>query len=406
VRSAAMLAEGARRRLTRFSTMVSQAALFWLQHHDGQLLARFERGFSDDPSVHGTRGECPREIIDRIVAAYRLAKEDQRSAPPEYAVGPMWESMVRRNFGDVLSALEHDDMEGLAAILAGFHRNKCSLWTGGSYEDLIAWQRSRLYKYQFINTWLRYEVVFEEIAGEDAKLTYSQVGRPVGLETNGGIIPLEAIRYHYWQKKISGLLEGIKRPVVCEIGGGLGGQAFKVLQEHDGPLVYVIFDIPEVLLISSYFLLRSLPGLRVLLHGEDRLDAEAHGCYDLILMPNFRVAALADESIDLFFNSCSFSEMLRRTAEAYLHVIERSCRGYFLHVNHTARFQWEADGVEYSNLPADELVPDPERFELVDKTPRPFGRIEDESFLRRYGAHHFVFLYRRVGNSPLKGGSR
>ncbi len=384
--------------MTCFSVPVSQAAVFWLLHRDGELVSRFERGFADDPAGHPAGDHRADEITERIVAAYRLAKRSQANSPPEYAVGPMWEGMIRRNFREVLAALGDGDLKRLAGILEAFHRSPCSLWAGGSYEDLVAWRRNKWYKYQFINTWLQYCAVLETVGGDDSRLTYSQVGLPVGLDTGGGIVPLEAIRYHYWQRYISRLLGRLKRSVVCEIGGGLGGQAFKVLEEHEGPLTYVVFDIPETLLISSYFLLRSLPKARTLLYGEARLDAAAFEHYDLILMPNFAIPALPDDVVDLFFNSCSFSEMLRETVEAYVRTIDRCCRGWFLHVNHTARFHWDVNGSRFTNLPADHVIPDPDRFELVEKAPRPFGRIEDRAFLKRHQARHNVYLFKRVGS--------
>ena len=48
-------------------------------------------------------------------------------------------------------------------------------------------------------------------------------------------ITMEAVRYHYWARRIFSLLGHPQRPVICEIGGGLGGQAFKVLGKHLTP---------------------------------------------------------------------------------------------------------------------------------------------------------------------------
>jgi len=113
-------------------------------------------------------------------------------------------------------------------------------------------------------------------------------------------------------------------------------------------------------------------------------------------MPSFELPRLLDSSVDHWFNACSFSEMLKETVEEYLTQVGRTCRGFFLHVNHTVRFRWAVNGKEHRNLPADQILPDPVHFELVEPTPRPFGRIKDRWFLSRHGVRHEVYLYRRA----------
>ena len=383
------------RRVTRTTAYVSQFVSFWYHLHDKNLLERFDHGVATNELTENAPTKETEKVLQRVVVAYERAKRHQAEAPPEYAAGPMWEGIIERNFSELLSAARNADRSSFGHLLGSFHRQRFAMGAGGSYDDYLAFRRNPLYRYQFCNTWVRYVRAYESVGGTEEDLVFSQVGQPVGMETRRGVVPLEAIRYHYWARRFRSLLEGGQRHVIGEIGGGLGGQAFKVVERKPGQLCYMVFDIPETLLVASYFLLRSLPEHRILLYGEDTFGADAMDRYDVILMPSFAIPALPDFSVDLWFNACSFSEMLRSTAEEYLHHIERTCRGHFLHVNHTVQFRWTVGERAFENLPADELLPDPERFGLLEAQPRPFGRVEDREFLRRHGAEHNVYLYTR-----------
>jgi hypothetical protein len=383
------------RRVRKLVLELTQSIKFWTVHHDRNLLKRFDQGFSRHSNPNDALEQGADEILRRVALSYERAKGNQSQAQGAYSVGPMWEAIITRNFGDLLQLMKDGNTPDAVHLLEAFHRHRISLGAGGSFDDLLAFRGHPLYRYQFVNTWLSYLQVFESIGGGEEELAFSQVGDPLGMMTASGVIPLEAIRYHFWARRFQKLLKGVQRPLICEIGGGLGGQAFKTLTTLAVGTRYVLFDIPETLLVASYFLLRSFPERRILLYGERDLDEAALDDFDLILMPNFEIPKIPDSSVDLWFNSCSFSEMLKQTSEEYLRQIERSCRGLFLHVNHTVRFHWMDQGRECRNLPADQLIPDPKRFELVERTRRPFGRIEDKTFLHQHGAMHNVYLYGR-----------
>jgi hypothetical protein len=55
--------------------------------------------------------------------------------------------------------------------------------------------------------------------------------------------------------------------------------------------------------------------------------------YDVILLPNWCVDTVPAESVDVFLNSFSLSEMTYAVIERYLDRIATACRGYFLHNN-------------------------------------------------------------------------
>jgi hypothetical protein len=155
-------------------------------------------------------------------------------------------------------------------------------------------------------------------------------------------------------------------------------------------------DIPEVLLISSYYLLLAFPEKKFLLYGEGKPTSD----YDIVLMPNFVLPQLADKSVDLFFNSCSFSEMDYNIVKEYLSQIERVSNKYLMHINHNARLVWYNGGKKITNMIADEVVPNPELFQLNYKRPRRFELLEDTFVIHWfYRARYYQYLYERRLNA-------
>lgn len=338
------------------------------------------------------------EIVKRIVEAYHIAKSEQARVDAPYRVGQMWQDVLDTRFQPLIAALKSRDYAKLNSLLENFQREHFSDGAGGSSGDYSGMMEHPSYRYQYVNTWLKYFERYKSITDGDVKLSYPAVGRPVGMFYNGQVIPSEAIRYHYIAQEISSILADVKHPVVCEIGGGLGGQAYVTVANSERPLTYLILDIPEVLVVATYFLMMSFPDKRFVLYGEDRFDLNSVGDYDFVLAPNFILPRFRNDSVDLFFNSNSFSEMERSTVEEYISQIERICRKYLMHINHTARFKWGARGKETSNVLSTEIRPDKKRFKKIYQHPRIFGKLDDELFYLTRKAEHYHFLYERMNS--------
>ena len=144
---------------------------------------------------------------------------------------------------------------------------------------------------------------------------------------------------------------------------------------------YLVFDIPEVAVLSSYFLLSAFPDMKVRLFGEGEISVEASEDLELGIFPHFSIAELEDASVDLFYNSCSFSEMDGLSSKGYLEIIERSCKKYFMHINHDVVQEFKnPDGSVSRNIIGSDLVPDPCRFKRIYKKPRVHNLPEDRVF--------------------------
>jgi hypothetical protein len=152
--------------------------------------------------------------------------------------------------------------------------------------------------------------------------------------------------------------------MVAELGGGFGGMAWFLLRTGSG-LTYIDFDLPETLVIAAYFVLSAWPEKEVLLcTSSECLTNEDLRRRDIVLAPNYMIPQLPGESVDLFLNAFSLSEMPYATIGEYLGHIQRCCGGYFLHNN------VDREGVVnrgHARTPASRFPVDPRRFKLIYK---------------------------------------
>ena len=84
---------------------------------------------------------------------------------------------------------------------------------------------------------------------------------------------------------------------------------------------YILFDIPDVLFVSSYFLtLKLSEDFKIFYYDgdEDKFDfKKTLEEYDLLLLPHYMVEYIPKNIIDIFINTGSFCEMPEKTCKNY-----------------------------------------------------------------------------------------
>ena len=330
-------------------------------------------------SAHSTNHRSDPAHLRRIINAYKASKRAQPLEGP-FQIRGIWEEWIAVHYGTLISALEREDIPLLSQLLENLYREKFTSGTGGHDNYL---QYHSLFGKAYIKyVWSRYRDKLVALDFDLRKLSFPNVGNPAGVFYNDQVISIETLRHAYRAVEISELLRDLPDAIVVEIGGGLGGEAYQAVQR--GISKYTVFDIPEVAVISSYFLLSAFPNKRVRLFGEE-------SDYDVQVLPHFAIAQLPDSSVDLFYNSCSFSEMDGNSSREYLAIIERACRKYFMHDNHDSTFKFKnADGTISQNVIGSKLVPNGALFKRIYKKPRTHGLPEDRSFV------HYEYLYERI----------
>jgi hypothetical protein len=132
---------------------------------------------------------------------------------------------------------------------------------------------------------------------------------------------------------VADLTLGIEWPVIGEIGGGYGGLAYFLLRDIP-EAKYVNFDLPETLVLMAYYLSCSLPEKRLYLYEGGAVNwPELLDNFDIILFPHWAIDLLPENSVDVFVNSFSLSEMRPETVNYYVNKVTDTCRNFFLHNN-------------------------------------------------------------------------
>jgi putative sugar O-methyltransferase len=344
-------------------------------------------GFQDHRRLPQHRRPNP-EHLKRIVAAYKKTTVDAAISANEFRVRGLWKEWLDLNFRTLTAALVNECHDALASLLENYSREEFSRGVAG-FDHFDRYRRHPAWGSLYVKSvWAHYVQHLREAGIDPANLSAPMVGNPAGPRVNGDIVRIDTLRHVFHATEIASLLNSIPAPRIVEIGGGDGSQAFQVMRLLGPGARYQLFDLPEVTVLSSFFLLSVCPDTNVRLYGEPP-------CEDAVIevLPHFAVTELQRDSVDLAFNSCSFSEMDGASAQAYLRVIEQTCRRYFMHINHDVRLTYRNDdGSTSVNAIGSELIPDPARFRRTYKRPRRFNLPEDRAF------PSFEYLYERIAS--------
>jgi len=329
------------------------------------------------------------EHLRRIIAAYKASKQAQGQAALPFEIRGLWAEWISVNYKRLITALEAEDLTGLSRLLENLFREQFTIGIGG-YDNYLRY-RTHLGSYYIKYVWSRYRDKLLSLDFDPQKIDFPNVGNQTGILLDGKVISIETLRHAYHAVEMSELLRDVPKAIIVEIGGGVGGQAYQAVQMSKQVSKYLVFDIPEVAAISSFFFLSAFPNRRVRLFGEGSVSIDSCEEYDVAVFPHFAITQLPNSSVDLFYNSCSFSEMDRASSIYYLSIIERACRKYFMHDNHDAVFEFRnPDSSTSLNVIGSKLIPNPSLFKRIYKKPRVHGLPEDRSFV------HFEYLYEKI----------
>lgn len=307
-------------------------------------------------------------LVDRIANAYRRTRDAASTVPPIYRPQGAWTGFTS-NFKAYIDAIDSGDMKTLARQLRNFFRNDGSK---GFYTNFAALHsKNRGLIVSFLNRWLHDLDYVRQTTGATLDEFYNtlKIGNPWGYYMNDNLILWSAPKHYYVKKKIGALMETLSDPIVVEIGGGFGGLACYIMRDHRR-VTYLDFDLPETMIIVSYYLGMAFPDRKILLYGEGDTSAVGGDCfrkYDIILLPNFLLPRLADDCADLTINISSLSEMDRHTVNEYVSQICSFTKGYFYHLNSNERMV----NNKHIEVPASEFPVQMSKFKKIYWRPFP-----------------------------------
>jgi putative sugar O-methyltransferase len=302
-----------------------------------------------------TRPHNEMDLVRLVISAFRNAKEMQPNVPVTYQPSGSWSSFSY-NYHKL-------DLEEMAAFLRNFFRNEgiSGLWG----EKNIFGRFCRLGKFDHLekaNTVMQHYVVWRESLPSVSlkELDAPRVGNPWGYRFNGMLLYEPVFEYNFHAHYFDKLLRDLRSPVVLEIGGGFGGLAHHLLRCRPD-IKYIGLDLPENILIQTYYLSSIFPDAKILTDspGSAPLNRLLLDRYDIVLLPNFNLPYIESGTVDLIINVRSLSEMSHDTIAEYLMQIDRVGSLYFFHEN---IYKDRRDGIW--GVPSNEF-PDLNNFVLV-----------------------------------------
>lgn len=318
-----------------------------------------DNGFAQRPMQADPR------VIERVITAYNKSKQVQKDAAEDYQVSHMWLPIYSGYMAEVMEAMTARDSERLARMYGNFFREKCSIGIHGMPVDMFTEYFSGAMSDEAKGNYMadvmhRMQIWLDSIGKTHPleALETPQVGNPYGFEIDGKFYRAGVDYQHYYATIIGRLIRGEGRKAVLELGGGFGGLGHFLLRDNPD-LTYIDVDLPENMALTAFYLLSAFPDKKIALFGEvDLKSADLHG-YDAVVLPNFAIADLHDDSVDLAFNSYSLAEMSLSNVKNYIEQFCRISSKFLYHVNHT----------RIPPVKADEFPIDYGKFELVSRAP-------------------------------------
>lgn len=291
------------------------------------------------------------ENVERIRKAYRSAISEKFNRDLYY-VSNEWVPVYKKNMSVLIKAIEESSTAELRGLFDNFFREKFSNGLVGlpiNMQKIFKHASTINKNWYLIDALYRYELLKKKVPNLDLReLSVGNYGNPFGVFIDEVFLRVNADYQFYFAKRIKEMLGGASYPVVLEIGGGFGGTALFLKRQIANAGMYINLDLPETLMLSSYYLMSNFPTARFNLYGEE-YDSDA----DFTLYPAFTIEDFPKITPQLALNSYSFGEMSSLAAQNYINRIAEMRVGLFYHINHTTNSKTGAENLKF---PGYELI--------------------------------------------------
>jgi len=279
-------------------------------------------------------------ISDRLIKNYKSQNSEFDFEKDEiYKLGPIWQKSTSGVLHQYIQRLERDESYGLSILLSSFYRNsgsKVFSW----YTDWYRCHCSYFFNAELI---IRVNEMYQKLQqierSSKVKVNLydtNKVGSPLLVNINELNLHIGSLYFlaHVFEILNHTELDVNGEYLFVDLGAG-NGNFIKLLLKIFPNSKAIIFDIPITLVFSSYYLIKNFPDKHIGLHSDIKEISCGLEQYDIICLPHFRIEELPVNSVDLFLNTGSLSEMNENTALHYLSIIKKTVKvgGYFYTYN-------------------------------------------------------------------------
>lgn len=274
-------------------------------------------------------------LAERIFTSFKKMKKDQLSCDKDFQPSTLWTNHLENDYRILGESLKNDDCEKFLFFLSNF----------GNWEHFLGIENQILIKKYNNNFLLKnflINVIFAELLktwkyfgnnkSDIHKLKQPRFGNQIGATIDGNFVTIGSFFSCIYSDILNNFIVKKDRPIVADLGGGYGKFGYYLLKNQK-KFCFIDFDLPEVLTLASFYLMKTWPDKKTLLYGEKDFKNDDIYNYDLIFLPSFEIEKLKNNTIDLFVNKNSLGEMMPNTSKKLIDNICRSTKTFF-HINH------------------------------------------------------------------------
>ena len=277
--------------------------------------------------------EVDLELGKNLFEFYKKMKSDQQNINKIFKPSLLWSNHIKRDFILLNESMKKNELNKFLFFLQNFGNQKYDL---GIFDHF-----SRFYsKNFFLKRFLRDELYRGQInywKYFNKKKNFKDLNLPKFGNLHGALIEDNFITFgapwsQIYAEIIKNYFEGEKRNTIAELGAGYGNLSYYYLKNEDNCCL-IDLDLPEVLVLAAYYLIKSFPEKKYFLYGQKSFSKDLVSKYDLIFLPNWEIDKIQDDSIDIFINKNSLGEIDPDSAKNYISNIHRTSK-YFFSMNH------------------------------------------------------------------------
>ncbi len=270
-------------------------------------------------------------------------KSEQNNKSTLYKPSSLWQSQINESYSFLLESFEKNDIEKFLYFLQNF----------GIWDKYLGVENQNLIKKYNKNLFLKKFLTDEVFGGQldlwrsfnkkrDLNdLDFPRHGNQIGAFVENKFLVIGSCSNQMYAEILQHYLNK-KKNIVLELGGGYGKLAYYMLKQNFN-ITYFNFDIPETLVLSSYYLSKCFPNKNNFFYGEANFNRNISLKYDLIFLPSWEIENIDNDSVNLAINKNSLGEMDPDAAENYLKHIHRTSK-YFFSMNHEYFRNYFSDG--------------------------------------------------------------
>ena len=299
----------------------------------------------------------------------------------------MWQKLVNNDYKFLVESYKKEDLDNFSFFLSNF--GNWNNYLGIEHNNLLQRYSKNFLLKSFLKNevFLKYFKIWKDFGytkNDLNKIDTPEYGNQLGAYLDGNFVTIGS----FFNQIISNILyqhiKDIERPIICDLGGGYGKLGYFLTKGFKNSC-FIDFDIPEVLVLAAYYLLKTYPNKTCLLFGEKKFEKKDLDNFDLIFMPPIEIKKMEENSVDLFVNKNSLGEMRGETAKFYIEKIN-FCSKIFFHMNHN-RIRNNFENNEKS-LISSEYPISKEKFNLIFDYPD----LSHFIYTGRYDANNDIFM--------------